>query len=580
MGLGHARGRLRRRPILSLGEGGGEEPTGPLLPPKFAALQHGGSGWLSDSARRAIVAGPNGAPGYDLVMCGIGLGTSNVPANLDALRAINPDIVISQYVQVWETHCKGILAVALVSGTTYRFTLDSTAEGASSSASYGSVGATIQLRNFATSAFNGQKTITAISSTAGVGGRACFDINIGSNPSIQGADATASLGTCCLQSDTHVGRYLLAADGPAEGWWLRGTVGTVANRVKGSGVDVTQRAVNFHDTTTPNAAGHQYPRVKADYDVANLITPFQPTVGDPFVIWIDNWNWRQRAGGKWGSVEGGPVESTEYSSTDSGVESRNRDGLKTYADRLRVLMPGVKLIGNADGYTGAATGGINGQAGIRSLDFPEYGDDCLDGAFIEEIYGAGSTGAEDTTKIGSFYNDNWTKLQGRIREQRRMLADPGLHVIMVQGRGASNTIQQQDHQFFCIGLVATLMQGTTRALMSHCAFSPVTHDVTVNHVRFAERDWLAGDPVEDEQTAPRGWSGASTAWARAFQGGAAIGNASTTTSITITDAHLQTLPGYPFDFLESDYGTLNTGGPVGASFVLPAKSGVILKRRA
>jgi hypothetical protein len=548
--------------------GGGGEP-GPLLPPKFAALQHGNSTWLTTAAntRRDIVAG------YDMVMCGLTSGLSGIAAQLDYLRSANPDIVITQYMQVWEVHGKGILSIALVSGTTYRFTLDGTGEGASSNSLYGSAGAQVKIRGCATGAFNG---IWTMAGAALNGTRPSFTVNIGSNPVITGADATASLGACCLTSDAHHTRFdLVAQNGGAAGWFLRGTVGGVANRIKGSGVDATQRAVNFHKTTV-QSGGLWYPQVKADWDKANLVDPYQPTIGDQLVLWLDNWNYRPRASGLWGSVEGGPVGSTEITSTDTALAQRNRVAAKLYADRHRINLPGVKIIGNADGVSGAA------PAGIQSLDFSEWPEGTLDGAFIEEIYGATSSGAEDTGKIGSFYDDNWVKLIGRLREQRRMVADPGLHVVQVQGRGANNAAQQQDHQFFMVGLAATLMLGDSRATMSLYAFTPVTHDVTVDHVRFAERDAALGEPIEAEQTAARGFSGASTAWARAFQGGAVVANASTTAAVTITTAHLASL-GHPvgtlYDFLSSAYGTLNTGGPV-VDFELPPKSAVLLVRRA
>jgi hypothetical protein len=542
---------------------------GTLLPPKFAALQHDNATWLSNTTRRNIVAN-----NYGFVMCAIPNGTASVPANLNAMRALNPSLLISQYCQVWEAgRAKGIFSITLVSGSTYLVTLDGTTEGASSNAAYGTNGATVQIRNCATAAFNGNWTMSNVGQT---GGRPSFTlIGVSGSP----ANETSCTGSVIVTSDAHAGRVLAAQTG---NYWLRGTVGGVANRIKSSGVDATQRAVVFHNTITPSdGSGLYFSRVKADYDFANLFTPYQPS-GDPLMVWVDNWNYKQRQSGLWGATEGGPVGTTELSSTDTGVAQRNRIALKAYADRLRVNMPGCKIIGNADGVSGAA------PAGIQSLTFAEWPSGTLDGAFIENLYGPNDTSPfeEDTGTIGSFFNDNGVKLQGRLRDQRSRLADPGLHVVMVRGRGADNATQQADYQFFIAGLTATLMQGVTRAQSSWYAFGPRLHDVTNSFIRHDAMDVALGEPIDNEQTAARGWSGAPTAWVRYFEGGVVIWNASTTAALPILPEHLAGTagsfaphpPGTTYKRITGTTDPFNNGLAVTSSFTIPAKSGVILIR--
>jgi hypothetical protein len=543
-------------------------PTDPdKLPPKFAALQHDNSTWLGNATRRAVVAN-----NYGFVMCAIANGVSNVAANLNAMRVLNPDLIISQYCQVWEAgRAKGIFSITLVSGSTYLVTLDGTTEGASVNTAYGSNGLTAQIRNCTVAAFNGNWTMSSVGTT---GGRPSFQIiGVPGSP----ANETACTGSVITTSDAHAPRVLAAQTG---NYWLRGTVGGVAQRIKHSGVDSTQRAANFHNTITPaDGSGVYFSQVKADYDFANLFTPYQPR-GEPLMVWIDNWNYKQRVGGLWGSTVGGPVGTTELSSTDTGVASRNRIALKAYADRHRVNMPGVKIIGNADGVSGAA------PAGTQSLTFSEWPSGTLDGAFIENMYGPNSDGTENPDTMGSFFNDNGAKLQGRMRDQRSRLADPGLHVVMVRGRGATRALQHADYQFFIAGLTATLMVGATRDTMSWYAFGPVEHDVSQDHVRHDAFDVELGEPIEAEQTAARGWSSATTAWVRYFEGGVAIWNASTTTALTITPAHLAGSsgssaphpPGTTYRRITGTTDPFNTGALVSSNFSIPAKSGVILIR--
>lgn len=547
-------------------------PVPPFERPKFGALQHANVQWLTDAdpARRDIIANY-----YDLVMCGLYNGLANVPARMDYMRGINPDLQISQYMQILEGRCKGIFQIELVSGTTYRVILDGTGEGASTNSAYGSNGNTAQIRNCVNNSFNGNWTMSNVGQT---GGRPSFTIT--GVPGGPHATEAASTGSVITTNEAHAARVLIIQNnGGPKGWWLRKTSGGVANRIPSSGVDATQRAVNITSCVEWTGTDY-YPHLKADYDFANLITPYQPTVGDPLICWIDNWNYRPRQSAVYGTVDDTEPSGAEIAITDSALQTRFRNAMKTYAQELRSLMPGVKIIGNADGVAGAA------PAGIQSLNWPEWPVGTLDGSFIEDLYGPNSDGTEDLNTIGSFYNDNWAKLQGRLREQRARLADPGLHVVHVRGRGANNAAQQADYQFFIVGLVATMMQGTSRANMSHYAFGPILHDVTVDFVLHdAMVLALLGEPIDGEQTAARGWAGAANAWARTFEGGVIIGNSSTTTAQTITLAHLATLGHGPSQVYKRMNGPANPQGQsdpfndgtnIVGSFSIPAKSGVIL----
>lgn len=514
-----------------------DPPSQPGAKPKLAAMQHGTVTWRSDAGKQATLAK------YDMVMMNMYTGLSGVPAGLDAIRAINPDIYITQYVQAWETRSKGIYSITNVSGTTYLVTLDGTSEGANSSMVDNNLanGVTMYIRQAGD--FDGDYTVSGLTT---ISGRRAFNITAASG--IANQTGAASRGCCIENTDAMAGRSLLAME---QDWMLRNTAG----RIISTGVDDATRGVNLHDTVTPNGDGDYWPQVVADYNKTNIIDPFQPTTLDTTYlkgingVFIDNWNYRPRTSlGVWGSTHGGPVSGGAIDQDNAALQTRCRNANRYFIEKIRSLHPGMHIIGNAD----------------NDLNYAEWPAGTLNGCFIESI---GNIWMFDLTDKGA-------AIQTRLRAQKAKCTHPGLHVVHAKGTGATEAERQADYATFVRALAVCLMQGDTREEMSYYAFTPNTHDVTSGgNVWHDEYDATLGEPLDASQTAGRaddGWI-----WVRYFEGGVVVWNSHPTLSKSVDVRNVAGNYGHNYARINGTTNPFNTGAAVTGAISIPAKGGAI-----
>jgi hypothetical protein len=485
----------------------GEEPPPPppedsRLTPKIGALQHNGYTVLNSESQMDILGR------YYWVLFGIAVNTNYAQEGIDYLRGINEDMVISQYMQNWETAGYGINNIVNVSGSTWRVSLDNTTDVANGTTNTGVVSSTMTIAGTANTAFRGNWAASNIST---VNGRVSFTIT----GVVGGTAENPSLGMALGSTQGHVERMKLAAN---NGWMLRNAAG----RVISSGVVPDQKGINYHRTTVANGDGDRWSQVKAQHDYTYLVNPYQPTIGEQLVLFLDNFNFKPRTNvGDWN------LDGVADNSSTAAIASACRVGNVDYTEALRDLFPGVRIVGNAD-TTGTG-------ASSNTLNYTEYNTIVpLDAAVKENVYNGSSTGGE----YGR--SDNWLTLRTKCNNERQYSRDVTLHALHCRGgpgstSTAESAAQNRDYRTAVIGLAACLiLTGNTMAETSVLVFGPQNHNVVPGAYWHTEFSAPLGDPLDSVQSAPR--TGTTSIWVRFFRNGFVAANPNTTTDdFTLTD---------------------------------------------